>query len=110
MKTPGELYQPSSRSYPTREPEEFEYPDGFEVRRIRKSGDFKWRGGRTFVTETLAGESIGLERISDDTWQVYIGPLKLGTFHERALTLIPMPRNRRDREKPRDRPSRSSDV
>src|SRR5205823_9754365 len=46
QRTPADLYQPSSREYPTRAPE-VHYPRGFIVRRVRYAGTIKWKGGRS---------------------------------------------------------------
>src|SRR5262249_33591100 len=76
---PARFYQPSPRPYPValREPE---YGDGFEGRRVRHDGGIKWRGTETYLSETLAGEPVGVQAREDGSWEVYFGELKLGSL------------------------------
>jgi putative transposase len=81
MKTPSQLYGPSPRSLPKRL-EDPSYPGHFEVRRVRPSGEVKWRGDLIFLSEVLAGETLGLEETGDGVWSLYFGPLLLGCYEE----------------------------
>ena len=36
------------------------------------------------VSAVLVHEDVGLEEIADGIWAVYFGPVRLGTFDERA--------------------------
>ncbi|EJB03979.1 hypothetical protein Rleg9DRAFT_2825, partial [Rhizobium leguminosarum bv. trifolii WSM597] len=36
-----------------------------QVRRVRDSGEIKWKGGRLFVSEALAGELVGLSELEN---------------------------------------------
>lgn len=87
MRTPGELYVRSKRSmpYPIKD---HDYGDDFAVRRVRQDGVIKWAGGRVFVGEALAGELVGLQSI-EGGWHLHLGPMRLGTLHERSRTVIP---------------------
>jgi hypothetical protein len=43
----------------------------------------KWKGGMVFVSESLVGETLGLQEVEDEVWEVYlcnylIGRLKNG--------------------------------
>lgn len=86
QRTPSELYEPSAREYPSREPKP-EYPGHFSVRSVRQSGEIKWQGGYLFLSETLSGEPVGLEETGDGIWSVYFGPVLLGRFDEREKKL-----------------------
>ena len=79
---PCNLWTPSSRSYPERlvDPE---YPGYFEVRRVRSGGEMKFKSRMQFVSQALAGQSIGLEPIDDGIWSVVFGSTLLGRFDER---------------------------
>ena len=57
--TPASVHQPSPRPYPERLPE-VEYPSGVTVRRVRRTGEFKWRGRLIYLSTVLAKEPIGL--------------------------------------------------
>ncbi len=76
-RTPASLYVASARLYPARLPE-LEYPPGVLLRRISQQGSVKWKGGRAFVSEVLARESVGLLEVQEDFLEVYYGPLLLG--------------------------------
>jgi len=76
-RTPAALYVGSSRVYPSRLPE-LEYPPGAHLRRISQQGSVKWKGTRTFVSEVVGGEYVGLLEVEDQFFEVYYGPLLLG--------------------------------
>ena len=61
MKTPGEHYRLSPRSYPERLPEvEGYYLDDDELRKVRSKGEITF-GNRTYaVGQALAGEVVAL--------------------------------------------------
>ena len=84
--TPATHYQPSPRPYPRRLPA-LEYPSHFERRRVSRNGGIRWHTRWVNVSQTLGGEWIGLTEIDDSEWDVYFGPLRLGRFHERTLTI-----------------------
>jgi transposase InsO family protein len=84
QKTPASAYGPSPRNYPARIPEP-EYPEGMQVRRIQKHGEFKWNGAPVFLTEALAGEAVGLEAIDERHWRVYFTTVPIARFDSRGL-------------------------
>lgn len=67
--TPASRWQPSTRPYPERSPRP-EYAPTMEVRRIGSAGTFSWGGRPFFVSETLRGQDIGLEEITDGIWNL----------------------------------------
>lgn len=87
MRTPSELYAPSERAMPDPIPEH-QYPEAFQVRRVRPDGRFKWANGQVFVGQALIGELIGLEDVGEQ-WHVHLGPMRLGALHERSRTVVP---------------------
>jgi transposase InsO family protein len=56
---PAEHYRPSHRPYPERVPEPW-YDADHTVRRVRHTGEIKWRGDYVFICESLAGEPVGI--------------------------------------------------
>ena len=78
-KMPAELYVASLRRYPARLPD-LEYPPGVILRRISQQGSLKWKCERTFLSEVLARQTVGLLEVEDDLHEVYYGPLLLGWF------------------------------
>ena len=91
QKTPASFYRPSPRTYPERVPEP-EYDQGLEVRRVQKHGEFGWKNQVVFLSETLAGERVGLELIEDDYWLVYFAAFPIACFDSRKLCVRPLPR------------------
>ena len=81
-RTPGELYEPSKRSYP-RILNEPEYPRHYQVRRVGSGGIFGWKGRILYASQALVGEFVGLVEIEEDLWKMYFGELELGLIDER---------------------------
>jgi putative transposase len=75
--TPASVYTPPLRRWGgrLREPE---YDAQTAVRRVRQSGEIKWRGTLVFLSQTLASEPVGLTEADDGRWRVSYGPLELG--------------------------------
>lgn len=86
QRTPASVYQSSPRPFPRRVPE-IEYPAHFEVRRVSRNGGIRWHSNWVNVSSVLAEEYLGLEEIDNNLWNVYFGPLNLGRFNERDLTI-----------------------
>jgi len=80
--TPASCYQPSGRCYPVR-PEPVTYATDQVVRRVRSNGEIKWRGALLYVTEVLAGETVGLRETADGLWEVRYSFHPLGWLDER---------------------------
>ena len=100
-KTPAELYEPSVRPYPARLPE-LEYPPGAHLRRISQQGSLKWKCERTFLSEVLARQTVGLLETEENFFEVYYGPLLIGWFDGRSHLFAPdqpVPRNHRHKVK-----------
>jgi putative transposase len=64
QQTPASCYQSSPRQYPSRLPVP-EYEVGAKVRSVEAHGDFFWQGDRIFLSETLAGEQVGVVQVDD---------------------------------------------
>lgn len=86
---PADYYAPSAKPYPSK-PEAIEYGEEFTVRRVRQSGEIKWKGSLVYVSEVLAKEPIGLEPIDDGLWKVHFSFQHIGTFDERSLKMNPL--------------------
>lgn len=86
MKTPAELYQPSDRPYPRKLPP-IEYPGHYEVRRVKSSGEIRWKGQCHFLSEVLAGQPVGLVEVDDGIWALYFAQQLLSQFDERCGNL-----------------------
>jgi transposase InsO family protein len=87
-RTPAEVYTASTRAFPARLPE-LEYPPGVHLRRISQQGSLKWHCERTFLSEVLARQTVGLLETDDDFFEVYYGPLLIGWFDGREHVFEP---------------------
>ena len=83
MATPASVYVPSERAYPARL-EEMEYPGGYERRRVYEHGDIHWRNRVIFLSEVLAGETVGLEE-DEEGWRIWFGPIALARLDREQL-------------------------
>jgi hypothetical protein len=84
---PAQHYSHSGRSYPEQEPQ-MEYTADVEVRRVRSTGEIKWRGELIFLSEALIGEPVSLKQVSDRHWELRFGPVELGLFDDYSGTLL----------------------
>jgi len=66
---PREFYGNSPRPYPDRI-EDPDYGPDEAVRRVRSSGEIKWRGTRRHISEALVGEIVGIRERDDGNWIV----------------------------------------
>jgi transposase InsO family protein len=89
MRTPAQVYEPSLRSMPSRLAEH-EYPSGYEVRRVRSEGTMKWAGEFVYVSEAMCGELVGVAKVDEQHWHVYLGPMRLGVLHQASRTIVPL--------------------
>lgn len=74
---PGVFYKPSPRAFNgvLRSPD---YDGDTVIRRVRQSGEIKWKGNLVFLSAVLTGEPVGLTEVADDVWLVRYGPVALG--------------------------------
>jgi putative transposase len=96
-KTPGSIYVSSPRLLSSRLAE-IHYPDDYLVRRVQQHGDIKVDGQRTFLSEILAREWIGLRLTDGDIHEVYWSSVLLGWYDSRSHTFVPLKRPRRRRD------------
>jgi len=95
MDVPADHYQPSPRSYRGRLKSP-EYEAGIEIRKVRRTGEIKWRGSTVYISQTLAGEPVGIEETDDGCWSVHFGPVHLGWLDAQSAFCKPPPRRRGD--------------
>lgn len=81
QKPPNALYVPSPRALPRKLPDP-DYPGHFHLRRVKQCGDIKWLGHLVRLCKSLGGQTVGLNEIADDCWQISFGPIVLGRFHK----------------------------
>ena len=77
QRQPAEFYRPSPR--PFVEPGgDLDYGPDEQVRRVRSSGEIKWRGSLLFVSEAIIGETVGLSQRPDGHWLIRFAEVALG--------------------------------
>lgn len=81
MATPASRHQPSPRPFPhvVGDPE---YPDNFDVRRVKVSGAITLKDVSVVLGAVLYRECVGLEPIDDGLWHAWFGPVFLGKIRE----------------------------
>ena len=77
--TPASRWQPPTRTLPTRLADPW-YDANHEVRRVRHTGQIKWRGELVFIGEPLAGEFVGLADIDGGLHVVRFAGRDLGVI------------------------------
>ncbi len=84
MKTPSQEYCGSSRRYErgVNNKKQINYPDGYELRRVRTNGEIKWRGRRRFIGDALKGVLVGIKKVEDGHHQVYFDSILLGDLYD----------------------------
>lgn len=96
QKTPGSVYQGSLREWngKLKSPE---YPKEFLVRKVRPAGQISMRPHNIYIGMALVGEPVGLKPIEEDIYEVYYGPIILGTIKEKREFLLPIsPKRKRN--------------
>ena len=92
---PASFYRRSQRVW--REPEEPVYDASHAVRRVRRKGCIKWGGKTVFVSEVLAGETVGVAATESGAWIVRFAGIDLGMIDPRSKSLERFPPARRSR-------------
>lgn len=88
MGVPSEYYSESKRSYPT-EMREWEYANEFAVRKIKSSGYLTHNGQGYFLSEALAGKTVGVrESAMPGCISVYYRNFRIARVNEREKAVI----------------------
>lgn len=88
QKTPASVYHLSPRPFLER-PRKVEYDAGTTVRYVHPNGCIKWNGEEIYLSQALAGENVGLQRVGDCLWAVAYSSHPLGILDERRLKVQP---------------------
>ena len=83
---PAAFWQPSPRPWPERLEEPW-YDAWHAMRRVRTDGSIKWGGDMVFVSETLAGESVGIAETDSGHWILRFADIDLGIIDRRTKKL-----------------------
>jgi transposase InsO family protein len=84
---PSACYTASSRAWSEKLPAAMQYPDDWESRSVKPSGQMKWHGRVINISRALIGERIGLKPQADGIWEVFFSTMSLGVFDERKTRL-----------------------
>jgi len=86
QRPPETAWDASPRKYPRKVPK-IEHDAGVTTRSVRTNGQIKWRGEVHFVSEVLAGETVGLRQDDERCWTVMFGPVTVARWDEATRTL-----------------------
>jgi hypothetical protein len=90
MKTPDEVYTVSERKY-IGDYDEIDYPMGFQVRKVTKSGEIIINSIRVTIGYALRGLQLGLRpALEDNTYDVFLADFLLGTLDMNSTCFIPL--------------------
>ncbi len=101
QRPPGAFYVPSITPFPSRLPPLPDYDCDYITRKVRGSGQIKWRGHDVRITAALIGEYVGLAPIGDGLWKVYFTDIPLGIFEERKLKVNRLPKPKKKDRTPK---------
>ena len=89
MRTPAEIYEPSERKFPAglSAPE---YPEGMQVRSVRRRGHFRWNQQEVFLSEVLWGERVGLLPVDQRWFTIYFAQYPIARFDSQELRVMPL--------------------
>jgi len=86
MKPPATVFTRSKRRY-SRKLAELEYQPGHELRRVTDNGTINWDGHRVFLTNVLRNQIVGAKQKDECSWELYFGPVLLGSLHRKKNDL-----------------------
>jgi hypothetical protein len=84
MKRPAEVYQPSPRAFPGKLPA-LAYPTHDDTLLVGPTGLIRFEKRTLHLTAALAGETVGIRELQDDTWVVTFMHRDLGVIRNRAF-------------------------
>jgi len=83
---PAAFWRPSPRPCPERLEEPW-YDAFHAVRRVRTDGSIKWGGELVFISQPLAGETVGIAETDSGHWIVRFADIDLGIIDRRTKKL-----------------------
>lgn len=88
MNVPAQRYCRSTRSYQRgiNNERHIEYPEGYKVRRVRGSGEIRWKGKLRFIGTALIGTKVGIKHMEEGHNQVYFDTILLGDLYDSDYT------------------------
>lgn len=89
MKVPDDLYHPSERKY-IGDYDEIDYPIGFLVRKVTRSGEIILNSVRVSISYALRGLQVGLKPNHGNTFDVFLADFLLGTLDMNSTCFFPL--------------------
>src|SRR5271166_1523057 len=86
MRCPAELYRDSSRRYRAAEVQ-LSYP-GMATRLVDKNGKLSWKKQKVFLSGSLAGWQVGLQRTEKGQLEIWFGRLLLGHLDPQEVDFL----------------------
>jgi putative transposase len=86
-KTPSDFYKKSNQPY-IEKPHLPDYDSNDLVRKVLRGGEIRFMSKSYYLTELLAGQSVGLREIEDRLWQVQFSFYVLGSIDLRKNLII----------------------
>ena len=88
MKVPAQKYRRSTRVYERGivNGKQIKYPDGYKVRRVRTSGEIRWKGRKRFVGTAFKGIKLGIKQVEEGHNKVYFDYILLGDLYDADYT------------------------
>lgn len=77
-RTPEEVYKKSRRRYDPAEPE-YEYPRGYEIRKVDSKGYLWFANHKPYLSKALAGEYVGFEQTEERKVNIWFCDYLLGS-------------------------------
>lgn len=77
LATPSSRYTSSLRPFPDRLPE-LEYPGHYQLRKVGSAGVIYIQNQQAYLSYLLADQTVALEAIDEDCWDVHFGPIRIG--------------------------------
>jgi putative transposase len=89
QRPPAAAYQPSPRLFHTH-PAPYAYPAHFHRRRVTRAGLIWWQQEDIYVSNTLAGHTVGIDPCCPAHWDVYFADYLLGTVDLTTMRFAPI--------------------
>ena len=89
MKVPDDLYHVSDRKY-TGDYDELEYPIGYLVRKVTRSGEIILNSIRVSIGFAIRGWQVGLRPNEGNTYDVFLTDFLLGTLDMDSACFYPL--------------------
>ncbi|MDP2919579.1 MAG: integrase core domain-containing protein [Dehalococcoidia bacterium] len=88
QKTPVSVYRPSPHPFPMKPPR-VQYDTNTKVRYVHPNGCIKWNGEMIYLSQSIAGETVGFHEIGDGLWAMAYSFHPLGILDEKRMKIQP---------------------